>query len=335
MERRSFWPAAVVVAAAIGLTASLTLPYQGFPGDAVVMRIAPGASAADVAGRVADSGVIRSPALFRWLVRLSRTATQLQAGEYRFAGASSALAVHRQLLDGDVLLHRVTVPEGLWIREVVELLAEAGLGELDALRQAAADPTLVRDLDPAAEDLEGYLFPDTYQIPRGMPADELLGRMVGRFREVFGPAERARAAEIGLTVREAVTLASLVEEETAEPGERPLVASVFHNRLRRRMLLQCDPTVIYALERHGRYPGKLTRNGLKFDSPYNTYLYPGLPPGPIANPGAEALQATLHPSETDFLYFVSRNDGSHQFSRRFQEHLRAVNRFQRSRRPSR
>ena len=141
--------------------------------------------------------------------------------------------------------------------------------------------------------------------------------------------DAGRAAELGFSLREVVTLASLVEKETALPSERPMVASVFHNRLGRGMLLQCDPTVIYALEREELYTGRLTRAGLQFESPYNTYLHPGLPPGPIANPGAGALRATLYPSETDFLYFVSRNDGSHQFSRRLEEHNRAVYRYQR------
>ena len=194
---------------------------------------------------------------------------------------------------------------------------------------ASSEPEGIQDLDPQADDLEGYLFPDTYQFPAGLPEVEMLGEMVARFREVFGPVERARAAELDLSVREVITLASLVEEETAEPEERSVVSSVFHNRLARGMLMQCDPTVIYALRREGIYEGRLTRSNLRFDSPYNTYLYPGLPPGPIASPGGEAIQAALRPSDTEFLFFVSMNDGTHHFSTNLGDHRRAVNRYQR------
>jgi UPF0755 protein len=327
--------AVVLLAAALaGAGGEVLVPYRGFVAP-VDLEIPAGADAAQVSTRLGEAGVIRSPAIFRMMIRLSGTARRLQAGEYRFQEAASALGVLRRLLRGDVLLHRVTIPEGLRREETIAILVAAGLGDEAALEAAARDPAPIADLDPRAPDLEGYLFPDTYHLPRGAPPRVLLATMVDRFREVFGPAERRRAAELRLSVREAVTLASLVEKEAALADERPLVAAVFHNRLRRGMLLQCDPTVIYALVRRGGYDGRLTREALRVDSPYNTYLHAGLPPGPIASPGAAALRATLHPADAGYLYFVARNDGSHHFSTGLQEHERAVDRYQRSGRASR
>ncbi|MGD8376136.1 MAG: endolytic transglycosylase MltG [Acidobacteriota bacterium] len=329
MRRGMLWPMAILLASGVGLLGSLLVPYAAFPGREVTLEIQPGASAADVGQRLAELGVIRSPWVFRAWVRVSGTARRLQAGEYRFHRPASTLAVHRMLLAGQVVLHRVTVPEGLRIPEVVEVIAEAGFAEASSLQLAAADPRPIADLDPDAEDLEGYLFPDTYQFARGTSAGAIVASMVQRFRQELGPREIRQAARVGLTIREVVTLASLIEEETAVPEERPLVASVFHNRLDRGMLLQCDPTVIYGLRRDGLYRGRLTRAGLRHDSPYNTYLHPGLPPGPIASPGADSLRAALFPAETRLLYFVSRNDGTHQFSEDLDAHRRAVQRYQR------
>lgn len=329
MRRGMLWPMALLVASGVGLLGSLLVPYAAFPGGGVTLEIPPGASAADVGQRLAELGVIRSPWVFRAWVRISGTARRLQAGEYRFERPTSTLDVHRMLLAGQVVLHRVTIPEGLRIPEVVEALVGAGFAEAPSLLIAASDPSPIADLDPDAQDLEGYLFPDTYQFARGTSARAIVAGMVQRFREVFGPREVRQASRLGLTVREVVTLASLIEKETAVPEERPLVASVFHNRLDRGMLLQCDPTVIYGLLREGLYRGRLTRAGLRHDSPYNTYLHPGLPPGPIASPGADSLRAALFPAETRLLYFVSRNDGTHEFSEDLDAHRRAVQRYQR------
>ena len=208
------------------------------------------------------------------------------------------------------------------------LFEQGGHGTAAEFQAAASAAELIEDLDPEAPDLEGYLFPDTYALPRGATAARLVGLMVARFREAFDPALREAAAGRGLTVREAITLASLVEKETARADERALVASVYHNRLRRPMLLQCDPTVIYALEKAGTYDGNLRRADLSLDSPYNTYRYQGLPPGPIAAPGRAALEAAVHPAETDHLYFVSRNDGSHVFASTLREHNANVRKYQ-------
>jgi UPF0755 protein len=187
---------------------------------------------------------------------------------------------------------------------------------------------LIRDLDAAATDLEGYLFPNTYAMPRKSTAGELVERMVTAFRDALSPEVVERAAARGLSVRQLVTLASLVEKETAKPDERPIVAAVYSNRLRIGMGMQCDPTVIYALEREGRYTGNLTREDLRFDSPYNTYRYAGLPPGPIASPGRASLEAAASPADVPYIYFVSRNDGSHVFSTTLDEHNRNVFEYQ-------
>ena len=183
-------------------------------------------------------------------------------------------------------------------------------------------------IDPAARDLEGYLFPETYPLPRHTDAPTLVRQMVARFDHVLTPELRATLHAQGLSVRQAVTLASIVEKETARAEERPVVAAVYENRLRIGMALQCDPTVIYALQRAGRYDGNLHRDDLSFDSPYNTYRYPGLPPGPIASPGRGSIEAALHPADVDYLYFVSRNDGSHEFARNLDDHNRNVQKYQ-------
>jgi UPF0755 protein len=211
------------------------------------------------------------------------------------------------------------------------LFESKGLGSAADFSSLASDAKLIRPLDPAAKDLEGYLFPDTYAMSRHATAAQLVPRMVAGFEKALTPEIRSAAEARGLNVRALVTLASIVEKETGKPEERPLVAAVYSNRLKIGMPLQCDPTVIYALQRADRYNGNLTRENLQFDSPYNTYRYPGLPPGPIANPGAASLEAAAHPAAVPYLYFVSRGDGSHAFATNLEEHNRNVDEFQRHR----
>jgi UPF0755 protein len=224
----------------------------------------------------------------------------------------------------------LTIPEGRSLDEIAALVAAEGI-DLEGFLEAARDPAPVRDLDPAASDLEGYLFPDTYDVPQSPEAPRaLVRRMAQRFREVVSP-ELPRIAEKGLTVREVVTLASIVELETARAAERPRIAAVFLNRLERRMPLQTDPSIIYALKRTGRWDGDIRKRDFDIDSPYNTYRRAGLPPGPLGSPGREAILAVLEPAATRDLYFVSRNDGTHEFSETLVEHNRAVDRYQRRR----
>jgi UPF0755 protein len=274
---------------------------------------------------------VRHPVVFRLLVRSRGLGGQLKAGEYALEGPLSLEDIVELLARGDVVRNEVTIPEGRTIEETAALAAAQGIDHDDFI-EAARDPALIRDLDAEASDLEGYLFPDTYEIPLATdPAVSLVRRMVERFREVIAP-ERTCIEKKELTVRKVVILASLVELETAAAEERPRIAAVFLNRLARRMLLQTDPTIIYALKREGTWNGNIRRRDLEMDSPYNTYRYPGLPPGPIGSPGREAILAVLDPADTRDLYFVSRNDGTHHFSETLREHNRAVDRYQRRRR---
>jgi UPF0755 protein len=272
--------------------------------------------------------VVRDSASFRLALARSGQAKRLQAGEYRFDHPMSAREVIDKLARGDVFLRPITFPEGLTVRQMAQIYERDGGGSRADFMKAAGNAALVRDIDPGAPDLEGYLFPNTYALPRRATAEQLVQRMVTAFRDALAPEIVQRATTRGLSVRQLITLASLVEKETARPEERPIVAAVYSNRLRIGMGMQCDPTVIYALERAGKYTGNLTRDDLHFDSPYNTYRYAGLPPGPIANPGRASIEAASAPEDVPYLYFVSRNDGSHVFSETLDEHNRNVFEYQ-------
>ena len=211
---------------------------------------------------------------------------------------------------------------------MARIFEDADFGSSEAFIAAAGRATLVAALDPDADDLEGYLFPETYALPRGATADDLVHAMVAQFQSAFTAELRALASVRQLTARDVVTLASIIEKETGSAAEHTLVSAVYNNRLRIGMPLQCDPTVIYALQRAGVYDGNLTRDNLQFDSPYNTYRYRGLPPGPIAAPGGAVLEAALRPADVTYLYFVSRNDGTHAFANTLREHNRNVREHQ-------
>lgn len=307
---------------------SLSRPYKGYDTPEAFVEIVPGSGPATMARRLVEAGVVRNQTAFRVAVSLRRAGRRLQAGEYRFDSPMTPAEVVDKLARGDVYLRSLTFREGLTIRQMAALFEERGFGTRAEFEQAADDPARIRHLDPAAPDLEGYLFPDTYTLPRRITASQLVDRMVARFEQALTREIRDQAGARGLSVRELVTLASLVEKETAKAPERPLVAAVYANRLRIGMGLQCDPTVIYALERAGQYDGNLTRASLQFDSPYNTYRYAGLPPGPIAAPGAASLAAAANPADVPYLYFVSRNDGSHAFAATLPEHNRNVQEWQ-------
>ena len=303
-------------------------PYKGYAGPEQFVEIAPGSSPAAMGRVLAEAGVVPSAASFRTAVWLRGSGRRLQAGEYRFDTPISPAEVVNKLARGDVYLQPITFREGLNIRQMAAVFEERGFGAARDFIKAASNAELIRPLDPQAQDLEGYLFPDTYTLPRSVTAEQLVSRMVARFEQSLTPQVREQAAARGLSVRQLVTLASLIEKETGKGEERPLVAAVYANRLKIGMGLQCDPTVIYALERAGRYTGNLTRENLKFDSPYNTYRYAGLPPGPIAAPGKAALEAAADPADVPYLYFVSKNDGSHAFATTLEEHNRNVHQWQ-------
>lgn len=310
------------------------LPVRAPDAPAASLVVAPGASVDSIGRRLQELGYVRHALVFKALVRLRGAAGAIKAGDYTLEGPLTLEQILELLARGEGVRRDVTFPEGRNLEELAALAYErAGVPREDFLK-AARDPAPIRDLDPDARDLEGYLFPDTYDVPaRSAHGAALVARMVARFREVLAP-HATRVQTSGFSVRQVVTLAALVELETARAEERPRIARVFLNRLARGMLLQTDPTVIYALRRAGRYDGNIRKGDLQMDSPYNTYRYAGLPPGPIASPGREAIEAVLAPAVGDDLYFVSRNDGTHQFSRTLREHERAVDTYQR-RRPRR
>jgi UPF0755 protein len=315
-------------AAAALLYSRVNQPYRGYSGAEQFVEIAPGSGSLGIGERLVASGVIRDMLTYRTALWMSNQGRHLKAGEYRFDRAMTPFEIIDKLARGDVFVINVTFPEGLTFAEMAKIFETHGLGTAASFIQAARDPAPIHQLDPAAKDLEGYLFPETYALPRHTDAAKLTRLMVARFEKVLTPELRQAAAARKLTVRQAVTLASIVEKETAKADERPLVAAVYTTRLRVGMPLQCDPTVIYGLVKAGRYDGNIHKDDLSFDSPYNTYRYPGLPPGPIASPGRASIEAAVHPADADFLYFVSRNDGSHEFARTLEEHNRNVQKYQ-------
>jgi UPF0755 protein len=319
---------AVVVVVGFLAVRGLARPYRGYPTDEVFVNVPPGSGVNAIGRRLVEHGVVHNELAFRLAMWQHGQGRTLKAGEYRFTGELRPAEVIDRLARGDVYLRPVTFPEGLTVAEMAAVYEASGLGQSKAFLQAAGRPDAIRALDPEAGDLEGYLFPETYALSRLSSADDLVRQMSDRFAEIYDAGLRQEAAARGLSTRQVVTLASLIEKETSRSDERPLVSAVYHNRLRIGMGLQCDPTVIYGLQRAGRWTGNLTREGLAFDSPYNTYKYRGLPPGPIAAPGRASLEAAVRPATVSYLYFVSRNDGSHVFASTLDEHNRNVHQFQ-------
>lgn len=305
---------------------------QGPGGENISFEIEAGGSVAAIARDLQEQGVIRRAWPLLLAYRLFHGRASLKAGEYVLPRPFSSRDVLLAVIEGRIRLHPLTIPEGLTRMEISRHLADEYGLNTERFLAASSQTDPIRDWDNRAGDLEGYLFPETYHFPKGSSPERIVSAMVRQFRESFIPEWRRRAEELGLSIRDVVILASLIEEETALPAERPMVSAVFHNRLRIGMKLDCDPTIVYALKREGRYTGRLRTRDLRWDTPFNTYLYRGLPPGPITNPGRSSLQAALYPSGDDYLYFVSRNDGSHHFSATYREHRDAVNRYQRSRR---
>jgi UPF0755 protein len=299
-------------------------PYRGYAQAETFVEIPSGTGPGAIGQRLIAAGVVRDDLTFRTALFISGRARALKAGEYRFDAPMHALDVIDKIARGDVYKRLLTFREGLTILEMSQVFEEKGFGTAEEFRKAAANARLIADLDPAAPDLEGYLFPETYSLPRDTPASVVIEQMVGGFKKTLTDDMRESAKQSGLTVRELVTLASLVEKETGTADERPLVAAVYRNRMKINMGMQADPTVIYALQKAGKYTGNLSRDSLQFDSPYNTYKYAGLPPGPIAAPGKASLQAAAKPADVDYLYFVSKNDGTHVFASTLEEHNKNV-----------
>ena len=326
IARHALLACGVALALVAAATWHLAGPMAPPEGARVVVR--EGDPLPAIAARLARGGVVRSALVFRLWARFTGRDRAIRPGDYRFAARSGVGGILRHLAAGGDQ-SEVTIPEGLTVREVANLLATRGFGPAESFARLAEDPEFLAAAAVPGWRLEGYLFPDTYRFSPVTSPAEILAVMVRRFHERFDATRHREAAARGMSVDQIVTLASIVEKETALPAERPLVAAVFHNRLRLRMALQSDPTVIYAIPDFG---GDLTRTDLARPSPYNTYTTVGLPPGPIANPGAAAIDAALAPAAVPYLYFVSRNDGSHAFSTTLGEHNRAVDRYQRHRR---
>ena len=303
-------------------------PYKGYEAAEQFVEIPVGAGAAEIRQRLLDAKVVSDAVTLRLALRWTGASRDLQAGEYRFDRPMTAIEVVNKIARGEVYGQRITFPEGLTIREMAAIYESRGLGRARDFIEAARNTALIRDLDPMAPDLEGYLFPDTYTVGRTAVASQLVESMVAGFRAAYPGDAQQPGDQPPLTTRELVTLASLVEKETAKPEERPVVAAVYRNRLRIGMPMQADPTVIYALQKTGKYDGNIRKGDLSINSPYNTYENRGLPPGPIASPGKAALEAALRPADVGFLYFVSRNDGSHVFATTLPEHNRNVQEFQ-------
>jgi UPF0755 protein len=302
-----------LLALALWLAYSALFPLAP-PNPQQFVLLKPGMSTRAIATELQRNGVVRDAKAFLVLHALNGRHT-LKAGEYLFDKPESALDVYRRLARGDVYFHTIVIPEGFNIFDIASALEENGVCKReDFLRVAQTETSLVSDLAPQARTLEGYLYPDTYHLSRTQSPRDIAAAMVKRFRQ--------EATSLGLTqdVHRRVTLASIVEKETSIPAERPLVAGVFENRLARRIGLATDPSVIYAALLAGRFRGAIHQSDLAFDSPYNTYKYAGLPPGPIANPGSESLKAAMNPAATDFIYFVANNKGGHNFARTIDEH---------------
>ena len=272
-----------------------------------------------------DVGVVADPLRFKLLARILGYDRRIKAGEYLFSSAMSPVDILNKLARGKVVLHGLTIPEGYNLREIAALVGQKGIGDKEAFLAKVQAPEYAAGKGIEGKTLEGYLFPDTYYFPRNTEIDRIIQAMLDRFNDVYTPSWAARARRMNLTRHQVVTLASIIEKETGTAEERPVVSSVFHNRLARGMKLQTDPTVIYGIE---DFDGNLTRKHLATPTPYNTYQIAGLPPGPIASPGKASLEAVLFPEETDFLYFVARGDGTHQFSATLDDHNEAVRRYQ-------
>jgi UPF0755 protein len=295
-------------------------------GPTQIVNVLPGMNVHTIASTLEQAGVIRHRWMFVLYVVGWHRGSYLQAGEYALRATMSPAQIVHALRSGRVVHHTLTIPEGSTVRDIATLVADKGLGDRQTILELAFDRTFITSLGLPLPSLEGYLFPDTYHIPRGIRERNLLTLMVRTLQENYTQEIAAQAQRAGLSQHEVLTLASLIEKEAQLEAERPLIAAVYHNRLQRGMRLQCDPTVIYALGE--RFDGNLRKADLDINSPYNTYRYTGLPPGPIANPGRRSIDAAVAPSAVDYLYFVATGNGKHHFSRTLLEHNQAVEKYQ-------
>lgn len=320
----------VAVLALVGAVAAyghraLDLPAQPTEVHQVV-EIPEGASFKETAGLLAQKGLIISPFWFRLLGKFQDAERKIKPGEYDLHTAMRPAEILNQLVSGRVIQYSVTIQEGFTARQIAKVLGATGIVKEADVARLVADPGFIKSLGIEAHTLEGYLFPDTYYFPKRARAEDVVKAMVSRFRQVYTPELQAQSAALKMTEVQVLTLASIIEKETGQDDERPLISAVFHNRLRKGVPLQSDPTVIYGIP---DFNGNLTRKDLARPTPFNTYTIPGLPPGPIASPGGKSILAALNPAPVNYIFFVSRNDGTHQFSATLPEHNRAVDQYQR------
>ncbi|MBC2713960.1 MAG: endolytic transglycosylase MltG [Desulfobacteraceae bacterium] len=308
--------------------------YANTPADVpdpqkVIITISPGQSFNKIVDHLYQKNIITFPSKFKLIARLKKSDRKIIAGEYELSRAMSPLAILKQLTDGYVRLHRLSIPEGFNISQIAEKVEAAGFCDKQSFISAATDEEQVRKMGISTTTFEGFLFPDTYYFSNDVSPQQIISSMVDRFHEALLPEWKARAQEMGFSVNEIITLASIIEKETGVASERRLISSVFHNRIKQRMRLASDPTVIYGIK---NFNGNITKKNLNTYTPYNTYMIAGLPPGPIANPGSESIKAALYPAKTNYLYFVAKRDKTHYFSSTLAEHNRAVRKYQLRRR---
>lgn len=290
-----------------------------------IVSIPDGSTFQQVAALLEREQLIKSRSAFVLLGRSQSADRKIRAGEYELNAGMAPAEILSKLLSGQVVLHPFTIPEGLTMAQIAEIVSQQGLADRDELMRLVRDRAFIASLGIQADTLEGYLYPDTYKFPKSAKAKDIVTTMVEHLRQVYGLDLQARAQELNLTQHEVLTLASVIEKETGANEEREEISAVFHNRLKKRIPLQSDPTVIYGLP---AFDGNIRKKDLSSPSPYNTYRVAGLPPGPIANPGIQAIRAALYPSNSRALYFVSKNDGTHQFSATLTEHNQAVEKYQ-------
>ncbi len=317
--------ALVAAGAAVSLFYRLQHPGRpAVPAARVTVLFPTGTSTKQIFERLEKEGVVHDARLAEIYYRVYRSGTRLQAGEYQFDRPTPMDEIINRMGKGEVVQYPIVVPEGLTEDETFELFWSRGIGGPEAFKQALTETELLPGLTSGVNDLEGFLFPETYLVTRSTSARQIVDRMVAQFRRNFTPELRDKAKAMGFTPRQAVTLASIIEKESAIKSEGPLIAAVYWNRLKKNMRLQADPTVSYALKRDGGWTGMLHRSDYTYQSPYNTYMNDGLPPGPICNPGLSAMKAAVSPAKVDYLYFVADTTGGHTFTRTYEEHLQAI-----------
>lgn len=304
-------------------------PADRSTSEPVVINVSPGQTLNQTADLLLREKIIKNASKFVLIARFKGYDKRLKAGEYLLSAAMTPLELMEIMVKGTVKLYKLTIPEGYNLYQIADLVEASNMGTREDFIREATDAVRVRNSGLEGKTFEGYLFPDTYFFPKDVTVDRIIAAMLRRFWSIFTADWQNRARELGLTVHQVVTLASIIEKETGAAFERPIISSVFHNRLKKKMRLESDPTVIYGIE---NFDGNLTRKHLKTRTPYNTYQIRGLPAGPIANPGSDSLHAALYPDNTKYIYFVSRKDSTHQFSTNLKQHNQAVRKYQLRRR---